>query len=135
MGMGGMDHGAMSHGSMQEMDHGSGTGGMDGMSHDMRDKSLVPPDVKVGVGVDMIAPMPVDRTGDRPLGLEDVPHRVLTYHDLAPLTPFHDTREPPRSGDIPLPGNMERFLLSFAGTKMNEGADPNPCPHGEPLRR
>src|SRR3546814_1398977 len=99
-----MDHGGMSgmdHGSMQGMNHGTGGGSMESgsmsMSHDMRDKSLVPSDVKVGVGVDMIAPMPVDRTGDKPLGLEDVPHRVLTYHDLAPLTPFHDKREPTRS--------------------------------------
>jgi FtsP/CotA-like multicopper oxidase with cupredoxin domain len=104
------------------MDHGSG--GMSGMSHDMRDKSLVPPDVKVGVGVDMIASMPVDRTGDRPLGLEDAPHRVLTYHDLAPLTPFPDTREPTRSIDIHLTGNMERFMWSFDGVKLNEGAEP-----------
>src|SRR3546814_21148514 len=109
MGMGGRDHGAMSHGSMQEMDHGSGTGGMDGMSHDMRDKSLVPPDVKVGVGVDMIAPMPVDRTGDRPLGLEDVPPTVLPYHDLAPPPPFHPTRNPPPSLHPPPTGTHARL--------------------------
>ncbi|PWG01423.1 copper resistance system multicopper oxidase [Sphingosinicella humi] len=121
MGMGAMDHAAMGHGSMQGMDHGSGGGGM---GHDMRDKSLVPSDVKVGVGVDMIAPMPVDRTGNKPLGLEDAPHRVLTYHDLAPLTPFHDKREPTRSVDIHLTGNMERFMWSFDGRKLNEGAEP-----------
>ncbi len=121
-----MDHGAMggaSQGSMQGMDHGA-SGAMSGMSHDMRDESLVPPDVKVGVGVDMIAPMPVDRTGDKPLGLEDVPHRVLTYHNLAPLTPFHDKRAPSRSVDIHLTGNMERFMWSFDGKKLNEGAAP-----------
>lgn len=114
MGMGGMDHGAM-----PGMDHGSTS-----MSHGMRDKSLVPDHVEVGVGVDMIAPMPVDRTGDRPLGLEDEPHRVLTYHDLAPLTPFHDKRQPTRSVDIHLAGNMERFMWSFDGKKLNEGAEP-----------
>ncbi|RIV75546.1 copper resistance system multicopper oxidase [Pelagerythrobacter aerophilus] len=116
MGMGGMDHG-----SMPGMDHGSGS-----MNHGMRDKSLVPDDVDVdvGVGVDMIAPMPVDRTGDRPLGLEDEPHRVLTYHDLAPLRPFHDKRQPTRSVDIHLTGNMERFMWSFDGKKLNEGAEP-----------
>ena len=129
--MQGMDHSAMGGGSMQGMDHSSmqssGGGGMQGMDHgsmDMRDKSLVPPDVKVGVGVDMIAPTPVDRTGDRPLGLEDAPHRVLTYHQLSPLTPFHDKREPTRSVDIHLTGNMERFMWSFDGKKLNEGAEP-----------
>ena len=94
------------------------------MDHGMRDKSLAPSSVKVGVGVDMIAPMPVDRTGDRPLGLEEEPHRVLTYHDLAPLVPFHDTRPPARSVDIHLTGNMERFMWSFDGQKMNEGIEP-----------
>ncbi|MCP3729837.1 copper resistance system multicopper oxidase [Sphingomonas sp. MG17] len=94
------------------------------MDHSMRDRSLVPPAVKVGVGVDMIAPMPADRTGDRPLGLENEPHRVLTYHDLAPLVPFPDERPPARSIDIHLTGNMERFMWSFDGRKMNEGAKP-----------
>jgi FtsP/CotA-like multicopper oxidase with cupredoxin domain len=84
----------------------------------------VPPNVKVGVGVDMIAPNPVDRTGDRPLGLENEPHRVLTYHQLAPLIPFHDRRPPTRSVDIHLTGNMERFMWSFDGRKLNEGAEP-----------
>lgn len=125
MGMSGMDHSSMpgmDHGSMQ----GSGEAmqGMDHGSMDMRDKSLVPPHVKVGVGVDMIAPNPVDRTGDRPLGLENEPHRVLTYHQLVPLTPFHDKREPTRSIDIHLTGNMEKFMWSFDGKKLNEGAEP-----------
>ena len=135
MGMGGMDHGSMpgmDHGSMQgsgeamqDMDHGS---------MDMRDKSLVPPDVKVGVGVDMIAPDPVDRTGDRPLGLENEPHRVLTYHQLVPLTPFHDKREPTRSIDIHLTGNMEKFMWSFDGKKLNEGAEPIRLARNERVR-
>lgn len=102
------------------MDHGAG-GGMD---HSMRDKSLLPATVEVGPGVDMIAPMPVDRTGDRPLGLEKEPHRVLTYHQLAPLLPFPDKRPPARSIDIHLTGNMEKFMWSLDGRKMNKGAKP-----------
>jgi len=112
MGMSGMGHGAMEH------------GGAGAMSHDMRDPAVVAPSVTAGVGVDMIAPMPVDRTGDRPLGLENEPHRVLTYHQLAPLVPFHDTRPPTRSIDIQLTGNMERFMWSFDGRKFNEGSEP-----------
>src|SRR3546814_20085789 len=97
MGMGGMDHGGMSgmdHGSMQGMDPGSGGGSMESgsmsMSHDMRDKPLVPPNVKFGVGVDMIAPLPVDRTGHKPLVPDSIPHRDLTYPQLPPLTPSPD---------------------------------------------
>jgi len=94
------------------------------MEHGMRDTSALPPTVKVGPGIDMVAPMPVDRTGDRPLGLENEPHRVLTYHQLAPLTPFPDRRPPSRSIDIHLTGNMEKFMWSLDGRKMNEGAEP-----------
>ena len=124
--MAGMDHGAgaAAAGAMASMAQGASGGKMDMSGMNMRDKSLVPPDVKVGVGVDMIAPMPADRTGDKPLGLENEPHKVLTYHDLVPLTPFHDKREPTRSVDIHLTGNMERFMWSFDGKKLNEGAEP-----------
>ena len=143
--MSGMDHAAMGHaaptattesamgagsgGAMAGMAHGSsggssGMGAMDMSGMNMRDKSLVPPNVKVGVGVDAIAMSPVDRTGDRPLGLENEPHRVLTYHDLAPLAPFPDKRPPTRSVDVHLTGNMERFMWSFDGKKLNEGQEP-----------
>lgn len=94
------------------------------MRHGMRDASSLPANVTLGVGMDMVAPMPIDRTGDRPLGLEKEPHRVLTYHDLAPLVPFPDKRPPARSVDIHLTGNMERFMWSFDGKKMSEGAEP-----------
>ena len=124
MGMGGMDHG-----SMAGMDHGASVdssemAAMDMSGMNMRDKSRVPPNVKVGVGVDAIAMSPVDRTGDKPLGLENEKHRVLTYHDLAPLVPFPDQRAPTRSVDIHLTGNMEKFMWSFDGKKLNEGAEP-----------
>ncbi|KKC25555.1 copper resistance system multicopper oxidase [Sphingomonas sp. SRS2] len=124
MGMGGMGGGdscAPEHAAMGHCTPGQPAAAM---NHSMRDKSTVPASVKVGVGVDMIAPMPVDRTGDRPLGLEKEPHRVLTYHDLAPLVPFSDKRPPARSVDIHLTGNMERFMWSFDGKKMNEGFEP-----------
>lgn len=128
--MSGIDHSAMGHtapqpsqdgGAMAGMAHGAGGMAMD---HNMRDKSLVPPTVDVGVSVDMIAPMPVDRTGDRPLGLENEPHRVLTYHQLSPLAPWPDRRAPTRSVDIHLTGNMERFMWGFDGKKLNEGVEP-----------
>ncbi|NNM75732.1 copper resistance system multicopper oxidase [Sphingomonas sp. ID1715] len=118
----GMSHGAGScPAEHAAMGHCSPGGGMD---HKMRDTSLLPPQVKRGPGIDMVAAMAVDRTGDRPLGLEDVPHRVLTYHQLTPLTPFPDKRAPTREIDIHLTGNMERFMWSFDGKKLSEGAEP-----------
>lgn len=140
MGMGGMDHGSMAgmdHGSMAGMDHGGAAAGaaasMAGMDHsgsgsmgsmNMRDKSKVPPSVKVGVGVDAIAMSPVDRTGDPGVGLEDVGHKVLTYRDLMALTPNPDKRPPARTVEVHLTGNMERFMWSFDGEKFSEGVDP-----------
>lgn len=104
------------------MDHGAHAGQGDGMKHDMRDKVRV--GFPVGAGVDMIAPNPVDRTGDPGLGLENVGHRVLTYRDLAALRPGDDTRPPARLVEIHLTGNMERFMWSFDGVKLSEGAAP-----------
>ena len=157
MGMGGMDHSAMGHStgnsaeastSMAGMDHGSmpgmadattgsasGTGSMAGMDHsnmNMRDKSKV--SFPVGVGVDMIAPHPVDRTGDPGIGLENVGHRVLTYRDLISLSPNKDTREPTRRIDIHLTGNMERFMWSLDGEQLSENPEPYRFARNERVR-
>jgi FtsP/CotA-like multicopper oxidase with cupredoxin domain len=110
MGMGGMDHGA----------HGGG--GMDHSKMDMRDKSKVP--FEVGVGVDMIAPNPIDRTGDPGLGLENAGHKVLTYRDLVSAVPNPDTRAPSRTVEVHLTGNMERFMWSIDGKKLSEAPEP-----------
>lgn len=131
MGMGGMDHGSMA--GMDHGAHGAAAGAaapMAGMDHgsmkdmNMRDKSKVPPSVKVGVGVDAIAMSPVDRTGDPGLGLEDVGHKVLTYRDLMSLTPNPNKRPPSRTVEVHLTGNMERFMWSFDGEKFSEGVEP-----------
>ena len=130
---GGMDHGAMGHGSAAPapavdhaaMGHGSpAASGSGGMSHSMRDPDNAPANMAVGVGVDMIAPMPANRLGDRPLGLEDVPHRVLVYTDLVSLSPNKDQRAPERSMEIHLTGNMERFMWGFDGRRFSEIVEP-----------
>ncbi|MGP1353765.1 MAG: copper resistance system multicopper oxidase [Parasphingopyxis sp.] len=115
MAMDGMDHAAMGH-DMAGMDHGS-------MDHSMRDGSVAP-GVELTPGVDMIAPMPVDRTGDRGLGLDDVPHRVLVYTDLEALAPNPDPRPPSRELQIHLTGNMERYMWSFDGRRFSEQVEP-----------
>ena len=139
MGMAGMMHGSMSgmgSGSSTGMDHGR-VAGMNGggMDHgdmemdqdvemDMRNEALAPPDMKTGIGVDMIAMNPQDSSGKRPLGLEDVGHRVLVYSDLVALEPNPDPRPPSRAMEIHLTGNMERFMWSFDGRKFSEIVEP-----------
>lgn len=135
MGMAGMDHGAMGgmdHGSMPGMDHGSmagmdqsgGTGNMNMGDMNMRDESLAPPDMEVGVGVDMIAMNPQDSAGKPGLGLANVGHKVLVYTDLVALEPNPDPRPPSRAIEIHLTGNMERFMWGFDGRKFSEIVEP-----------
>jgi CopA family copper-resistance protein len=113
MGMGGMA-------GMSGMDHG----GMDHSAMPMRDPDNAPAEMAVGVGVDTIAPDPANRLGERPLGLEDVDHRVLVYTDLVSLEPNRDRRPPSRTLEIHLTGNMERFMWGFDGRKFSELVEP-----------
>lgn len=145
----GMDMSAGGHGSagaghdMAGMDHGQAPANqhgaraadpaMAGMSHDMRDAANAP-QVRLGPGVDMIAPMPQDRTGDPGLGLENEPHKVLTYRDLVALAPGPDRRLPARTVEIHLTGNMERFMWSFDGVRQSEGAEPIRLERNERVR-
>ncbi len=126
----GMNHDEESgHGDHSSMDHGTApkasSHDMAGMS--MRDTSLLPPDVEIGPGLDMVSMAPVDKTGDPGLGLRDVPHRVLNYRMLSALEPNKDVREPSRLLELHLTGNMERYMWSFDGRMFTSLDD-------EPLR-
>lgn len=88
----------------------------------MQDRSTV--GFPTGPGVDMIASMPVDRTGDPGLGLEGQPHRVLTYRQLAALQTNPDRRVPEREIVIHLTGNMERYMWSMDGETLSENTEP-----------
>ena len=112
---------------------GMGHGGMEGHSMKMRDPTVAP-QVRMGPGVATLSPMPVDRTADRPTGLEHVAHRVLTYADLKSLTPNSDRRPPSRTLDIHLTANMERYMWSFDGVKLSDGAQPIAFRHMERVR-
>ncbi len=136
-GMAGMDHSAMGHGAVQTpsgsmarmpgMEHGS-MGNMD-----MRDFSKAP-QVKKGPGVQTISPMPSDRTGEPPQGLEGMDHKVLTYRDLSALDRNPDVRAPTRQLELHLTGNMERYMWGFDGQKMSDPAAPIPFRTGERVR-
>jgi len=111
-------------GAMAGMDHGS---------MKMRDFSVAP-QVDKNPGVQTISPMPMDRMGEPGQGLENVGHRVLTYHDLESLERNPDVRAADRSLDIHLTGNMERFMWSFDGMKMSDHHEPIPFLEGERVR-
>jgi FtsP/CotA-like multicopper oxidase with cupredoxin domain len=102
-------------GTMKDMGMDMGGHDMSGMSMDMRDPANAPPTVKMGPGVQTIAPMPADRLGEPPQGLEDVGHKVLVYTDLVALDANPDPRPPGRTVEIHLTGNMERFMWTFDG--------------------
>lgn len=104
--MGMMDHAAMGH-DMGDMD----------MDHSMRDTSLLPADVKVGPGLDMVAPSPSDRMDFPGLGLDKVSHRVLRYTDLKAKR-MNPHRTVDRELEIHLTGNMERYMWGFDGKKF-----------------
>jgi FtsP/CotA-like multicopper oxidase with cupredoxin domain len=92
------------------------------------------PQVKLGPGVQMISPMPADRTGDRGTGLEKAPGKVLVYTDLVALAPNLDTRPPSRVLELHLTGNMERFMWAFDGEKYSEITKPIPFRRDERVR-
>ncbi|WP_030538706.1 copper resistance system multicopper oxidase [Sphingobium sp. DC-2] len=114
---------------MAGMDHGD----MAGHAMKMRDPSVAP-QVAMGPGVATLSPMPADRTAGRPTGLEHESHRVLTYADLKALTPNKDQRQPSRTLDIHLTANMERYMWSFDGVKLSDGAAPIAFRHMERVR-
>jgi len=126
-----MGHCPPSDGSAPAQDH-SGHGGA-AMKHSMRDFSVAP-QVKRDPSVQTISPMPVDRMGEPGQGLENVGHKVLTYHDLVAVDRNPDVRAPDRSLDIHLTGNMERFMWSFDGMKMSDHHEPIPFVEGERVR-
>ena len=148
-GAGGLDHAAMGHdmaghdmsamnaappGMAAPKPRGSDVmGDMGGMKMSMRDGANAP-QVKLGPGVQMIAPMPMDRTGEPGQGLESVGHRVLVYKDLVALAPNPDSRTPTHALEIRLTGNMERFMWGFDGLKFSEATKPYAFQKGERVR-
>ena len=124
--MPGMDHSAAAGAS-------SGSGQAMSMDMNMRDAKNAP-SVKMGPGVQTISPMPTDRSGEPPQGLDGLDHRVLVYRDLVALDRNPDVRAPTRALDIHLTGNMERYMWSFDGVKLSDPAEPIPFRLGERVR-
>ncbi|MBO9543445.1 copper resistance system multicopper oxidase [Caulobacter sp.] len=121
--------------TMKDMGMGNMHHGMDmpGMDMSMRAQSNAP-NVPLTPGVQTISPMPMDRMGQPPQGLEDVGHKVLRYADLANLAPAKDTRPPGREKEIHLTGNMERFMWAFDGEAFGPIKKPIAFERGERVR-
>ena len=118
-----VDHAAMGHGSAPKAPERTASGGHSMAGMNMRDTSLLPPDVKIGPGIDMVSMSPADKMGDPGLGLRDVAHRVLNYRMLVAREPNNDTREPSRLLELHLTGNMERYMWSFDGRMYSAVSD------------
>ncbi len=107
--------------------------GMDMKSMSMRDGTNAP-QVKLGPGVEMINPMPMDRTGEPGIGLDKVDHKVLVYKDLVALQPNPDVRAAEREIEVHLTGAMDRYMWSMDGKTMSKAHEPLPMREGERVR-
>jgi CopA family copper-resistance protein len=119
-----LDHGSMDHSSMNHDGMEMSDGAMEMQRHDHPG----------GPGVVNEAMAPTNRLGERGLGLENEPHRVLVYTDLASLAPNPDQRAPEREMELHLTSNMERYMWSFDGVKFSEVDGPLIFREGERLR-
>jgi FtsP/CotA-like multicopper oxidase with cupredoxin domain len=115
----GMNHGDMNHGSMN--------GGPGAMSHDMRDKSKLPPNVKVGVGGrhDRAQPRRSNR-GSRARASRMSGTRCSPTATSSRSTPNPDKARTDRTSRCTSPGNMERFMWVDRRREVQRepGADP-----------
>jgi len=75
-----------------------------------------------GPGTDMRADEVSTRLDDPGVGLRNNGRHVLTYADLKSLDDWLDPREPSRTLEIHLTGNMHRYLWSFDGVKFSDAA-------------
>lgn len=128
-----MDHTSMGNGSAGSTatDHASmGHGDMDGQT--MGDSQRH--DHAKGPGVVGLAMAPTSRLDEPGAGLENVPHRALTYAQLRSPEHTPDPRKPERELELHLTSNMERYMWSFDGVKFSDVVDPIVFHEGERLR-
>jgi CopA family copper-resistance protein len=127
----GMEHAAMGHTMPMQPDPHAG--------HDMSAMGDAPStpqrhDHPAGFGVANLVMKPSNRLAEAGTGLDDAPHRVLTYSALRSLDPRRDERPPEREIEVHLTGNMERYMWSFDGEKFSDGIAPIVLHKGERVR-
>jgi CopA family copper-resistance protein len=117
-----MDHSKVDHSKMAGMDH---SGGSDMVSH--------PASESDNPAVDMQTMSPSRALDDPGIGLRGNNRRVLTYSDLASTFADPDPREPSRTLELHLTGNMERYVWGFDGIPFSK-AEPVQLNYGERMR-
>ncbi len=73
-----------------------------------------------GVENTMVPVQETNRLAEPGPGLENAGHRVLVYTDLRSLNVQKDRRDPVRTLELHLTGNMQRYMWSFDGKKYSE---------------
>ena len=123
--------GDMGHGSS----HGNAATGHDAHAgHDMGASSVKHPASETGNPlVDMQSSATSAKLDDPGIGLRDNGRKVLTHAELRSLFPDPDGREPGRTIELHLTGNMEKFAWSFDGIPF-ASAEPLLLKYGERLR-
>ncbi len=135
----GMDHGPSGDSAGDHAGHG-GHGGHAGHAGSMP-AAAVPGPVVARHGPDRhgpasagVAEVQRNRLAEPGTGLDDVGHRVLSYAELRNVRPMQDRRDPSRTFELHLTGNMERYMWSFDGRKFSEVRSPIDFPYGERVR-
>jgi CopA family copper-resistance protein len=91
------------------------------------------PATEDGPGSSMQAQMVSNLLDDPGAGLRKNGRRVLTYADLRTIGQWQDPREPARTIELHLTGNMTRYMWSFDGVEYGAAA-PIRLTYGERLR-
>lgn len=137
----GMDHDSMSGMETMSGDHsGHDMASMDhgAMKPDPHGPSVQPvryeAEIERSPGVANVAAMPMSRLDEPGIGLDDVPHRTLTYTQLLSLDMNPDHRAPEREVVVHLTSNMKRYMWSFDGVKFSEVTESIRFHEGERVR-
>ena len=91
-----------------------------GMDHSGHGSHMMPAGSPgLGVAVDNVVAMPMERLDEPGTGLEQAGRRALRYSDLRALRPGEDQRPPGCDIVLRLTGNMHRFIWGFDGRKYS----------------
>ncbi len=129
-----MGHGGHDMSTMKGMEGGCGANmGMDHSQHGANAMQQHPASEPGNAWVDMQTRTPARALADPGVGLRDNGRRVLTQADLKSAFADPDGREPSRTIELHLTGNMERYTWGFDGIPFSK-AEPVRLNYAERVR-